>query len=67
MPENALPLYELYLNSPLEVVSLKPSDNELDEIGHLGFFSRRKYVLWPIVTRWLEQTLSADQSQSDFH
>lgn len=55
--ENSLPLYDLYPNSPLDLLELDPADHGMDEIGHLGFFSRRRRALWPQISSWLQQTL----------
>lgn len=38
-----------------ERLELDPADHQLDEIGHMKFFSRKADKLWQITTDWLEK------------
>ena len=50
---NCAPLLSLYRNAPIEHRVIDPVAHDFRDLGHLGFFSRTRKVLWPQVADWL--------------
>ncbi|MEO0470756.1 MAG: alpha/beta fold hydrolase [Bacteroidota bacterium] len=56
---NVKDMVRVYSAIESEIVSLRPADFQMKEIGHMKFFSSKKQVLWKYALDWLDQ-----QSQS---
>ncbi len=54
---NVHDMLRVFKNMKAEVACLKPADYGLKEIGHMGFFSRRSKVLWPLISDYLSTFL----------
>jgi predicted alpha/beta hydrolase len=52
-PKNAGSFLALYPNAEKEVRTLHPREYGFDQIGHLGFFSRDRQILWNHASDWL--------------
>ncbi|MEI4551054.1 serine aminopeptidase domain-containing protein [Pseudoalteromonas spongiae] len=51
--ENVRDMLSVCPNLVANTLTLSPADHNLNEIGHMKFFSRRANTLWPIVLDWL--------------
>ena len=38
-----------------KTLTLQPKDHQLNEIGHMKFFSKRAKILWPYALQWLDK------------
>lgn len=52
---NVHDMLSVFPNMPAEIEELDPHEHNVQEIGHMGFFSRRCQHLWPIVTDYFHQ------------
>ncbi len=52
--KNVDDMISVFKASPAHKLILSPKDHDLDEIGHMKFFSRKSKVLWKHVLHWLE-------------
>lgn len=57
--DNVAPLHALYKNARVQTEVLEPEMFGLDEIGHVGFFSRKRSVLWDRPVDWLLDAVRA--------
>lgn len=58
-------LMGLYTNAAVEVRPIAPRDHQLRRIGHFGFFrDKMRDALWPMVARWIDDTLDPRSLQS---
>lgn len=46
---------ELYSQSKIKTLVLKPKELGISKIGHMGFFSKRHQQLWNIALDWLNE------------
>lgn len=53
--KNVDDMTRVFTQLPVKRLKLNPIDCDLDEIGHMKFFSRKSKTLWTIATDWLNQ------------
>lgn len=52
---NVADMLTVFENVKAETMTLSPQEYNLDEIGHMKFFSRKSSQLWTLVLSWLEK------------
>jgi len=53
--ENVADMLSVFTKLNASTLTLNPKDYDLDEIGHMKFFSRKCNKLWPIALTWLNE------------
>jgi len=53
--DNVIDMLSVFSKLKIERVTLTPENYELNEIGHMKFFSRKAKILWPHALNWLEK------------
>ncbi len=52
---NVVEMKNVYSKSDSSILSLNPVEAGINSIGHMGYFRRSCYSLWPIAVDWLKQ------------
>lgn len=53
--KNTDEMLSVFTKMPFKKITLSAKDHNLNEIGHMKFFSRSSKVLWPYVLNWLAE------------
>lgn len=53
--DNVDDMTRIFTKLPVKRLTLNPKDYNLDEIGHMKFFSRQSNTLWHLATDWLDE------------
>jgi len=52
---NVVDMQSVFTKMKPETMTLNPKDYDLDEIGHMKFFSKKSKILWPYAIEWLNK------------
>ena len=53
--ENVKDMTRVYSKARCKIAKLHPPTHEINQIGHMKFFSKRNHFLWQLVLDWLEK------------